>query len=358
MATIFYSVMGEGRGHAARARAMVEMLRGRHRVVLYTSYDALDFLRTQYQDDPEIVLREIPGLKFHYTDGKLDQLKTIRHGLGLWWNQRAAVEQVAADIDRDRPDLLVCDFEPIAPKAAHKRGVPVLSLDHQHFMVAYDLSSLPAKLQRWAWRMGWSVWMFGIRQTHSVISAFYKPPLKPRWRHATQVGPLLRPVVRERRPTVGDHLLSYLRKSTPPEVVEMLAAAGQPIRIYGLGERDPVGSATFHAIDEQTFLDDLATCDAVVAAAGNQLLGEALFFGKPIFALPESNHYEQRINACFLQQLGGGDWAPLEQVTLAELRAFLDRREAYRQQLADSDETFDGTADAAAAIEAMLSLSA
>jgi len=354
MATIFYSVMGEGRGHAARARAMVETLRTRHRIVLFTSYDALEFLQKQYASDSEIEIREIPGLKFHYTDGRIDQLKTIRQGMRLWWNLRSAVRRIAEAIDRDQPDLVVCDFEPLAPRAARQRGVPVLSLDHQHFMVAYDLSSLPPKLQRWAWRMGWSVWMFGIRQQQSVISAFYKPPLKPQWRDATQVGPLLRPVVRKRQPTVGGHLLSYLRKSTPPAVVEMLATAGLPVRIYGLGERPPQGDATFHPISEQTFLDDLVSCDAVVAAAGNQLLGEALYFGKPVFALPESNHYEQRINACFLKQLGAGDWAMLEQVAPADLYAFLECRETYRQQLAASEETFDGTAAAAQAIEAML----
>ncbi len=335
---------------------MIEALRSRHRLVLFTSHDALAFLDDQYRDDPQIEIREIPGLKFHYTGGKLDNGKTIREGLALWWNRSREVKKLLADFDRDNPDLLVCDFEPLLPRAARRCGVPVLSLDHQHFMVAYDLSSLPVRLQRWAWAMSWSIRAFGIGQERSVISAFYYPRLKPAWRDAVQVGPLLRPAVRQRQSAVGAHVLTYLRKATPPAVIDMLGDLGMPVRIYGKGERDPVGGATFHAISEQGFLDDLATCDCVIAAAGNQLLGEALYFGKPVFALAEWNHHEQCINANFLKQIGAGDFAILEQVTADDFREFLDQRETYRQQLADSELEFDGTQSAADAIEAMLSI--
>lgn len=40
MARVFVSLAGEGRGHATRVRALVEMLRGRHEVVLFASHVA------------------------------------------------------------------------------------------------------------------------------------------------------------------------------------------------------------------------------------------------------------------------------------------------------------------------------
>ncbi len=355
MATIYYSVMGEGRGHAARARSMVERLRGRHRVVLYSSFDALEFLRAEYAADPEIEIRETDGIKFHYSAGKLDLWKTISSGLMMWWNLRPTVTRLVKDFERDRPDLVVSDFEPTVARAAHRVGVPVLSLDHQHFMIAYDLGWLPRDLRFWAWAMGWSVWAFGIGQRWTVISAFYKPPLLPAWRAATQVGPLLRPAVHDRRPTHGAHVLSYLRRATPPSVLEDLTALPAEVRVYGLGAQPPRDNLVFREVSEEGFLDDLAGCDSVIAAAGNQLLGEALYFGKPFFALPERKHHEQRINACFLKQLGGGDWRLLERVARQDFVDFWRHRETYRQQLAQSGLKFDGTDDAAAAIEAALS---
>jgi uncharacterized protein (TIGR00661 family) len=355
MATIFYSVMGEGRGHAARARAMVERLRGDHRVVLFTSHDALEFLRTEYTGDPAVEVHEVPGLKFHYTARRLDNSKTIREGLAFWFAKGRHARRLAPHFAREKPSLVVCDFEPLLPHAAREAGVPVLSLDHQHFLATYDLSSLPARLQRWAWAMSWSIWMFDIRQQKTVVSAFYKPPLRRGFENVVQVGPLLRPALRQREPTVGPHLLSYLRKATPQGVIDLLATLPQPVRVYGLGERPAHGSITYCAINERAFLDDLASCDAVIAAAGNQLLGEALYFGKPFLALPEQNHHEQCINACFLERLGGGEWKPIERVGAGEIHGFLSRRETYRQTLAASPrERFDGVDDAAAAIEQML----
>lgn len=354
MATIYYTVMGEGRGHAVRARAMVERLRGQHRLVLFSSFDGLEFLRGEYADDPEIEVRETEGIKFHYSQGKLDLAKTIKSGLGTWWNLSKTIDRLSVDFERDRPDLVVTDFEPTVARAAHRCGVPVLSLDHQHFLIAYDLAALPRELQRWARLMGISVWLFGIGQQKTVVSAFYRPPLRRGWEHAVQVGPLLRPAVRRRAPSRGEHVLSYFRRATTQRELDCLEAIPAPVRVYGLGPRPGHGNVEYREIDEQTFLDDLSTCDAVISAAGNQLLGEALYFGKPVLALPERKHHEQRINACFLAELGGGEWRFLEEVDRQAMLDFWTRRDEHRRRLAESGLSFDGTDASAEAIEAML----
>jgi uncharacterized protein (TIGR00661 family) len=354
MATIFYSLMGEGRGHAARARAMVERLRDRHRLIIYTSHDALDFLRRVYGASGDVEVREIEGLRFHYNGGRLNLSKSIGQGLSLWWRTSAVLATLEPDFIRDQPDLVVTDFEPLISRLAQKVGVPVLSLDHQHFLLAYDLSSLPLNLQTYAIGMRGFVKAFGIHAQRTVVSAFYNPPLRRGYEDVIQVGPLLRPAVRATESTKGEHVLCYLRSATPPPVIEMLGSLEKPMRVYGLGERPPRNGLEFRPINEQTFVEELASCDCVIAAAGNQLLGEALYFGKPFFALPEQKHFEQCINACFLQQLGGGDWMPIEGVSREDVQAFLNRREQYREQLQRSSDQFDGTDTAAAAIAAML----
>jgi uncharacterized protein (TIGR00661 family) len=354
MATIFYSLMGEGRGHAARARAMVQRLRDRHRIVLYTSHDALAFLRELYGASGDVDVRETAGLKFHYSGERLNFTKTVTEGLSLWWNVDQVLATLEQDFARERPDLVVTDFEPLLPRAARRVEIPVLSLDHQHFLVAYDLSSLPLYLRSYALAMRGFVKAFGIRAQRTVVSAFYKPPLRSGYEEVVQVGPLLRPVVRETQPTPGEHVLVYLRRSTPPEVLKLLSSLEVPMQVYGLGERPAHGNLQFRPINEQAFVEDLASSDCVIAAAGNQVLGEALHFRKPVFALPEQKHHEQCINACFLEQLGGGAWMPIERVSGEDLRAFLKRRDQFREQLEGSLERFDGTDAAALEIESML----
>lgn len=354
MATIFYSLMGEGRGHATRARAMAEQLRHKHRVVIYTSYDALAFLRELYAGDSHVEVRETPGIKMEYTRGRLDPLKTVTTGLRFRWRLREIVDQLSADIERDRPAAVVTDFEPTVPRAAHRAGVPVMSFDHQHFIMAYDLSRLPLRLRSYQWVMSPFVRAFGIRQQKTVVSAFYFPPLRPAWRHAIQVGPILRQVVRQTEPTIGAHVLCYFRRHTPDRVVDLMTCVDRPVRVYGLGERPNRANLTFCPIDEQNFVRDLASAHAVIAAAGNQLSGETLYFRKPFLAIPEKNHHEQCINAFFVKDLGGGDWQLIERLQPADVTRFLGQVESYRENIQNSPHKFDGTDDAVREIEAFI----
>jgi uncharacterized protein (TIGR00661 family) len=362
MARIFYSMAGEGRGHAARVRTLVEHLKHDHELVLFAPDDAFEFLSRCYpadRPDPNVRLLRIPGLRFHYTGRKLDLVKSI--GSGLHYAGRTLPRLVRAfrrRIRAERPDLVITDFEPSLPRAARSEGVPVLSIDHQHVLLAYDLSSLPSELRWYAWLMGFAVRWHVNRPTGIVASSFYSPPLKPGWEPVRQVGPLIRPEVAAARPTTGDYLLSYLRANTPDHVLETLAAADEPCLVYGLGERPPQGPLTFRPIHETQFVTDLAGCRAVVCAAGNQLLGESLYLGKPVLALPETQHHEQRINAHFLQQMDVGRATELESLTADVLHDFLSRLPDYRQELVRRRGQFDGTGEALAAIYETLARSA
>jgi hypothetical protein len=50
----------------------------------------------------------------------------------------------------------------------------------------------------------------------------------------------------------------------------------------------------------------MARCNGIVATAGYQTLCEAMYFGKPILAVPVGNHYEQFCNAFECQAIGAG----------------------------------------------------
>jgi UDP:flavonoid glycosyltransferase YjiC (YdhE family) len=90
----------------------------------------------------------------------------------------------------------------------------------------------------------------------------------------------------------------------------------------------------------------------VVAAAGNQLIGEALHLGKPLLVLPERAHAEQTMNAHFLAAEGCGAFTPLEAVTTATIRGFLDGSDRFAGPLAERRGRMDGFPTAARAIAA------
>jgi uncharacterized protein (TIGR00661 family) len=264
------------------------------------------------------------------------------------------VRQLKRAIKADRPDLVISDFEPALPRAARRMKVPFVSLNHQHFLVASDLSSLPPDLQAWAGMMSMAVRAHHRGQRRTIISSFFHAHLREGIENVVQVGPLLRPEIVAARPSGGEHVVSYLRPATPPAVLEMLKENGREVRVYGLGARSDEGPLKFRPFDPQGFVDDVASCQALVGGAGNQSLGEAIYLGKPVFALPEEQHHEQLINSHFLRQMGAGDFEPLERVGPRHFQRFFARLDEFGAGAAQYAGRINGTPAAVAEVRRWL----
>jgi uncharacterized protein (TIGR00661 family) len=294
--------------------------------VLIAPHQAYDLLAPCYPGDGMVEVRRIPGLRFHYTAGhRLDHLGTAVGTAAYLRRLPALVEHLCREMHALEPDLVITDLDPALPRAAERLGVPYLSLDHQHFLLTSDLRSLRPVLRWHAAFMGSLVKLYYRRQVHTVVSSFYFPPLLPGLQNVTQIGVLLRPEIRYAEPRRGNYLLAYLRRDVTPSVLGALADCGCEVRIYGLGERASRGRLRFRGVDIHRFAEDLAGCRGLVSTAGNQLLGEALYLGKPVLAMPEAGNREQEINAHFLSATGGGETADLESLDARRLRTFLER---------------------------------
>ncbi len=359
MAKIAISLCGEGRGHATRIATLVERLERDHEMLIFTSADALEFLARRFplavlpgKSGSSVRLVEIPGIVFQYSGGRLDVPRSIAAGLDYQARQVGPlVDRMIRELDAFGADLAVTDFEPALPRAAARQQIPLVSVDHQHFLLAYDLGSLPLSLRWQAWFMSHAVWMYVNDATDTVVSAFFRPPLRRGWEHVVQTGPLLRREVVGAEPRDHGFVLSYLRRHTPFEAITALADCGMPVKVYGLGHREHVGNISFHAIDERRFIEDLASCRCMVSAAGNQLIGEALHLGKPMLVLPERAHAEQLMNSHFLAGMGCGDFALLEQVSRERVRGFFDGLDRFRPALDGVRGRMDGTPDVVRVIE-------
>jgi len=333
MATIFYSLAGEGRGHATRVRTIVEHLRSEHRFVLFAPGDAFDMLAPLYANSDVRVVR-IPGLHFEYAASRaLSPWRTTRGSLAYLARLPAVVRRLEREFDSERPDLVITDFEPALPRAAARRGVPFVSLNHQHFLVTSDFSQLPKILQLRAAALGELVKLYYRGQATTIVSSFCFPKLRAGLGPTVQVGPLLRPQVLAARAEHGKHLVVYLRKFGPDRLFDALAATGCEVRAYGLGAQPSVGRIHFHAIDERRFVEDLATSHALVTTAGNQLLGEALYLRKPVLAFPEPSNPEQELHGHLLANERAGERLDFAAVDAAALRGFLGNVEYYRSQI-------------------------
>ena len=116
VATIFYSIAGEGRGHATRVRAIVEALRREHRFTLFASGAAYEFLSAVYAGTPGVSVHAIAGVKFRYRGQRVHYLKTLLCELPLYlWHLRSTTAAIEKAIRREVPDLAITDSQPCCP---------------------------------------------------------------------------------------------------------------------------------------------------------------------------------------------------------------------------------------------------
>lgn len=340
MGTIYYSMCGEGRGHAARVQTIVDLIVPRHRFVLLAARDAYLQLYERYQDHPLVSVRRLPGLFFAYRDSKLDYARSLVQATPYLWRLSSMVQYIVRMMERDQPILAITDFEPLLPRAAQRFGIRSVSLDHQHFLSVSCFRNLP-------WRFRWralflrvSIPLFYRNQAGLAVSSFAHLPSRKGMENIPRIGVLLRESVREiaksNRKNSG-HILVYIRRHAPPSLFHALKNCGKPCFVYGLGPKEPMQQIQFKSISDEEFVSDLASSECLISTAGNQLIGEAFYLQKPVLAIPEQGNFEQDLNSWLISKSGGGWRTTFEALTPHLLQQFLVALPLLREQLKKID---------------------
>jgi uncharacterized protein (TIGR00661 family) len=342
---IVYGVLGYGRGHTTRALAVLPELERRHDVLLFAGGMAYDLLS---RERPVV---RIPTLSYQYDrHGQMCVRATLRHNLGNVADVMLGGRTFDAVVARMRefaPEVAICDADPWTHRAAARLGIPRISFDH-YGILAYCRPPIPWRDRLRHARDVLAYRLLTGRPQRIVVSSFYDAPAtRPGVRC---IGPLLRDSVYHLRPVRGDHLLAYFNQPAllTPRVEETLAGLGVPTLIYGTSRVGRVGSLEYRAPADRAFLEDLARCRAVVGTAGNQLVGEAIFLGKPLLVMPESS-VEQRVNAAAVERCGVGMQVAHEQLSRAHVQQFIAREAEFRERAVGSAR--DGRVEALAALE-------
>ncbi len=347
---IAYGIFGYGRGHATRAAAVLRELSSRHELLLIAGGDAYDQLSGSYP-----VMR-IPTLGYAYGgSGKRSNYLTIRqnswHVLDILFRGPVS-QQVTAAMKDFHPDVVISDAEPWTHRAARRLGIPRIGFDHFGIMVH---CKLPMPWLDWL-RSFRDVWIYRIlmrRPQRVIVSSFYDAP--PRWPGVEVIGPLLRDEVLQIPSVDGDHFLCYFNKGQhqfTPEVEQTLRSISGPVYVYGVtGRRGMSGNIDFRPPSNMPFVEDLASCRAIISTAGNQLVGEALHFGKPMLVMPE-DCVEQRLNAAAISRLGIGMETTFAAFSPAVVQRFLELEPTYRERTRVVAR--DGRAEAIRTIERFL----
>lgn len=343
---ILYGIHGYGRGHAARAQAVLPELTRRHDVRVLAGDDAWDQLHDRFE-----VIR-IPTLRYYYNAKRQRSVwQTLKRGIPAMLDMfldGAICQMIQTEIRHFQPDVVLSDSEGFTHHAAKSAGLPRISFDHYGVLAHCRLDLNP--WDRFVLRSEVPVYdMLVAKPDRAVAVAFFEgEPKRPGVRI---VGPILRELVRSTEPTDAGHLLVYFTNAQThftQKVEQALHSLDMPIRVYGPKREGTEGNITFCPIGNEPFVRDLASCRAVFSTAGNQLISEAIHFSKPLLLLPE-DVLEQRINAHYVSQWGIGMRTSAADISAGRIQQFMGRVEEFRAKIAPHRR--DGLAEALDALE-------
>jgi uncharacterized protein (TIGR00661 family) len=327
---IAYGVMGYGRGHAMRTMSVLPSLMAQHEVTVFAGADAYDVLAPRF---PTV---RIPTIGYQYNDaGRHSLTRTVARNFAPMRDLLFGGEGQAL-LEREFRErgiqLVISDSEAWTHRVAQRLDIPRISFDHVG-IIAYCKPHFPPDLWALGMRDAWGYRaLMGVPE-RILISSFY--PAQAAYPQVRIVGPMLRDEVLQTRATDGAYLLAYFNKGEHqylPHVDRALRLLDCKVVVYGTGLRGVDDNLDFRAPSVDGFVRDLAGCRAVLSTAGNQLIGEAIHFGKPVLAMPE-DAFEQRLNAFMIEHMGVGMRGDLKSLTPSDIDRFLGSRDWYRSNM-------------------------
>jgi uncharacterized protein (TIGR00661 family) len=304
---ILYGVVGEGMGHAMRSRVILEHLvvTEQHEVAIMASGRAVDFLAKKFAG-----VNRIHGLHMIYDENR------VRLGKTLWSNVLGGAAGIPKNIaayfeliSEFRPEVVISDFESWAYLYGKTHRLPTLSIDNMQII---NRTRLPDDILE-GHRAEFELTRAFVKSKlpfcdEYFITTFFRPPLR---KDRTRLfPPILRPEILAARPRRGDHLLVYTTGEGNTGFAATLAQTGLECRIYGMRRELTAevveGNLRYQPFSEPGFIDDLASCRAVIAGGGFTLMGEAVYLHKPMLAVPVGRQFEQVLNARYLAHEGYG----------------------------------------------------
>lgn len=322
---IFYALCGEGMGHAIRSGIVIKHLLKKNEVAIFASNRGYNYLSKKFNN-----VYRIEGFNGVYESNTLNfvkmfinNFKDIPHDLK---NNLILMYKVAKIF---KPNLIISDFEFYSNLFSKIIRIPLISLDHTHVLTKCKIK-VPKKYLG-ARIMGEGVVRTMIQFSHKyLITNYFYPPVKNPLK-VKIYPPILRDEILKLKPKNGEHILVYQTSESNVDLLNLLKEFEYKFIFYGFHEEKKDVNLIFKPFNEFSFFEDLASSKAVITNGGFNLITEALYLEKPVFSIPVKNHYEQIVNAIYLERSGYGEFN--ERPKKKELERFLSKLDLYRENI-------------------------
>jgi len=355
---IVYGIQGEGRGHTSRSIQIITQLKkAGHDVLVFGGGDALPLLH--YNNIPSI---QIPTFRL-YTGkkGGINLWKISVKNFSLFWGLIFGIgkkyRQIYQEVLVQNPDFIISDFEPYLLKIANAQRIPVILIDHQHMLLESEIPQLKSVHNRAKLSLfNLFIRILSAKPDRIVASSFFHFP-KRRDSQAIFVGPFLSDAVQNATPEERNHITVYLKEPFYLQKILPVIQRLNQIHFEVFSDWSSL-KATLTGyrhiklihIHPEKFISSLATSRGLICTAGNQVIGEAIYLGKPILAFPKLNDIEQKINGMALNLSGFGESIEIDRLSPDAVLNFMAQAEHYKSRLIamidDLGSSYNGTPQA------------
>lgn len=328
---IFYCICGEGMGHAIRSSVIIDRIKDKYDVYIFSSDRAYKYLNEKFDN-----VYKIGGFNTVYINNKVSNTKTLINALKRNpLNIKEGYEELYKKARKLSPDVIVTDFEIYATMVSKLLSIPLISLDNIH-MITQTAIDYPPKHQGEMLKAKGVIKSYVIKPKIHILTSFFYPKIKPKKR-AVLYPPVIREDILKLKPTIEDHIIVYQTSKESVKLVEQLKSLNEKFIVYGFNKDEVDENLTYKLFNENEFYNDLASAKAVICNGGFTFISEAISLKKPIYSVPTIGNFEQTLNGFYVQKLGYGEYH--EEMSPKKVEKFLKRLPKYQEKLAKVKKT-------------------
>ena len=331
---IFYSVCGEGMGHAIRSSVILEHLTKKYDVYIFSSERAYEFLSNKFDN-----VFEIGGFNTVYENNVVRTKKTFFKALKANpTNLKEGYNVLYKECKRIKPNIIISDFENYASMLSKLMNIPLISLDNIHMLTQCEYDYPPHHRADMLTAKAVTK-SYILRPKRHIITTFFYPPLK----HPNMTAlypPVLREEIMKLEPVGGDHVLVYQTAESSINLMEELKKLDYKFIVYGFNKDDVDENLTYRSFNEKQIFEDMRTAKAIIVNGGFTMISEAIYLKKPIYCTPAHKNFEQILNGFYVEKLGFGE--SHDDLDVNKIEGFLDNLDKYQENL-NKVEPWDNT---------------
>ena len=329
---IFYCICGEGMGHAIRSGVIIDRIKDKYDVHIFSSDRAYEYLNSKFDN-----VYKIGGFNTVYINNKVNDLHTLANALRRNpTNMKIGYENLYRKARKLRPDVIVTDFEIYATMVSKLLHIPLISLDNIH-MITQTKIHYPSNKRIEMLKAKGVIKTYVVKPKFHILTSFFYPPVRAK-KNAVIYPPVIREEILKLEPEDGNHVIVYQTSRESGKLVEKLKALkNEKFIVYGFNINKTDENLTFKKFNEDVFYDDLASAKAVICNGGFTFISEAISLKKPIYSVPAIGNFEQTLNGYYVERLGYGEYH--EVMNAVRVKNFLNRLPRYQKKLSKVKKT-------------------